>query len=133
MAGSPHSAAWAGWWNLDVATSTARPVAMGSTVRNVPSSTPEAMIVASQPDHLVDMGGDDGLGVGRQRPVGGEQLGIIGGPAALDGDQGVDQLPQPLGGRARARATMARSGGMVASTHRPTTISRSSALLATCL
>ena len=93
MAGSPHSAAWAGWWNLDVATSTARPMAAGSTVRNVPSFTPEAMICRDQCDHLVDMGRDDGLGVGRQRHVGGEQLGIVGGTAAFDRDQGVDQLP----------------------------------------
>ena len=93
MAGSAHSAAWAGWWNLDVATSTARPAATGSTVRNVPSFTPERDDRRGQPDQLVDMGGDDGLGVGRQRPVGGEQLRVVGGPAAFDGDQGVDQLP----------------------------------------
>ena len=83
MAGSPHSAAWAGWWNLDVATSTARPAATGSTVRNVPSSTPEAMTCRGQTDHLVDMGGDDGLGVGRQRPVGGEQLRVVGGTGGV--------------------------------------------------
>ena len=44
-----HSAAWAGWWNLEVATSTARPAAMGSTVRSVPSSTPVRMTFAISP------------------------------------------------------------------------------------
>ena len=84
-----------------------------------------------QPDQLLDVGGDDGLGVGRQRPIGGEQLRVVSGAAALDGDQGVEQPPQPLRRRPRS-AAIARSGGMVASTHRPTTRSRSSALVATC-
>jgi len=46
-----------------------------------------------QPDQLVDVGGSDGLGVGRQRPIGGEQLRVVGSPAAFDGDQGVDKPP----------------------------------------
>lgn len=49
MAGATHLAAWAGWWNRDVATSTARLGAMGSTTRNVRSVTPERMIVAASP------------------------------------------------------------------------------------
>ena len=54
-----------------------------------------------QPDQLVDVGGNDGFGVGRQCSIGGEQLRVLGGPAAFDGDQGVEELPQPLWGRAR--------------------------------
>ena len=53
MAGSAHSAAWAGWWNRDVANSTARAAATGSTVRNVPSFTPER-ISPPQADRIQD-------------------------------------------------------------------------------
>jgi len=46
-----------------------------------------------QPDQLVEVGRNDGLGVGRQRPIGGEQLRVFGGPAAFDINQGVEELP----------------------------------------
>ena len=47
----------------------------------------------SQPGQLVEVRRDNGLGIGRQRPVGGEQLWVFGGPAAFDGNQGVEELP----------------------------------------
>jgi hypothetical protein len=31
--------------------------------------------------------------ISRQRPVGGEQVRVFGGPAAFDGNQGVEELP----------------------------------------
>ncbi len=91
MAGSAHSAAWAGWWNRDVANSTA--LAGGHGI----DGAERAFLYAGpddhrgQPDQLLDVGGDNGLGIGRQRPIGGEQLRVVSGPAAFDGDQGVEQ------------------------------------------
>ena len=41
--------------------------------------------------------------IGRQRSIGGEQLRIVGRLAAFDGDQRVEELPQPLRRRARLR------------------------------
>ena len=46
-----------------------------------------------QRDQLLNVSGDDGLGIGGQGQIGGEQLRIGGGAAALDINQGVDQLP----------------------------------------
>lgn len=64
-----------------------------------------------QPDHLFDVGGDDRLCTCRQSSIGGEELGAIGGTAAFDGDQGIDELTQAARGGAGVAAA-ARSVGI---------------------
>ena len=44
-------------------------------------------------DHCLPRRVNDGLGIGRQRPVCGEQFRVFGGTAAFDFDQGVHKFP----------------------------------------
>ena len=91
--GRPTRRRGPGGGTVDVANSTARPGGHGVDGAERAFLHAGADDRRGQPDQLVDVGGDDGLGIGRQRPIGGEQLRILGGPAAFDGDQGVEQLP----------------------------------------
>jgi hypothetical protein len=43
-------------------------------------------------DHCLPRRGNDGLGIGHQRPVCGEQLRVFGGTVAFDFDQGVPKF-----------------------------------------